>query len=219
MTMSDVEKQDLTPHSTFGDVTVGGLMAALASPEPTPGGGTAAAIAGAMGGSLLVMVTGLAKSKTNADDEKSALADARARIEPIVARLMQLADADTEAFNAVMAAYRLPKATDDDKAARTRAIQQALRGATDVPLDTLRACVSAIDAGRAVAMHGNRSAASDVGVAIGLLKAAGDGAAANVRINLDGLKDQDYKAAVGQELDALAATAAAQCAEATRSLA
>jgi glutamate formiminotransferase/formiminotetrahydrofolate cyclodeaminase len=172
-----------------------------------------------MGGSLLVMVTGLAKSNTNTDDEKIALADARARIEPIVTRLTQLADADTYAFNAVMAAYRLAKSTDDEKAARTRAIQQALRGATDVPLDTLRACVSAIDDGRVVAMHGNRSAASDVGVAIGLLKAAGDGAAANVRINLDGLKDQDYKTTVGRELEELSATLAAQCAEAMRSLA
>jgi formiminotetrahydrofolate cyclodeaminase len=200
-------------------MSVAQLLAALASPDPTPGGGTAAAIAGAMGGSLLVMVTGLAKSNTNADSEKAALAEARGRIEPIVVRLTQLADADTEAFNAVMAAYRLPKATDDEKAARTRAIQQALRGATDVPLDTLRACESAIGDGRVVAMHGNRSAASDVGVAIGLLKAAGDGAAANVRINLDGLKDQDYKTAVGRELEELSAKVAAHCAEAMRSLA
>ena len=200
-------------------MSVAQLLAALASPDPTPGGGTAAAIAGAMGGSLLVMVTGLAKSNTNADSEKAALAEARARIEPIIGRLMQLADADTEAFNAVMAAYRLPKATDDEKAARTRAIQQALRGATDVPLETLRACESAIGDGRVVAMHGNRSAASDVGVAIGLLKAAGDGAAANVRINLDGLKDQDYKTAVGRELGELSAKVAAHCAEAMRALA
>jgi len=200
-------------------MSVAQLLAALASPDPTPGGGTAAAIAGAMGGSLLVMVTGLAKSNTNADSEKAALAEARARIEPIIGRLMQLADADTEAFNAVMAAYRLPKANDDEKAARTRAIQQSLRGATDVPLETLRACESAIGDGRVVATHGNRSAASDVGVAIGLLKAAGDGAAANVRINLDGLKDQDYKTAVGRELGELSAQVAAHCAEAMRALA
>jgi methenyltetrahydrofolate cyclohydrolase len=200
-------------------MSVAQLLAALASPDPTPGGGTAAAIAGAMGGSLLVMVTGLAKSNTNEDDEKAALAEVRTRIEPIVTRLTQLADADTAAFNEVMAAYRLPKATDDEKAARTRAIQQALRGATDVPLDTLRASASAMADGRVVAMHGNRSAASDVGVAIGLLKAAADGAAANVRINLDGLKDQDYKATVGRELEELSAKVVAHSAEAMRSLA
>ena len=80
-------------------MTVAGLLSALASPDPTPGGGTAAAIAGAMGTSLLVMVTGLAKSKTNTDDEKAALAGARAALEPISVQLTQLADADTEAFN------------------------------------------------------------------------------------------------------------------------
>ena len=191
----------------FANMSVAQLMTALASPEPTPGGGTAAAIAGAMGVSLLVMVTGLARSRTNTDDEKSALAAARAVLEPIAATLMQLADDDTSAFNAVMAAYKLPKATDDEKAARTRAIQEALRGATDTPLHTVRACVAALDSGRAIAQHGNRSASSDAGVAIGLLKAAADGAAANVRINLDSLKDENYKSATRQELARLIALA------------
>jgi formiminotetrahydrofolate cyclodeaminase len=203
----------------FANMSVSQLMAALSSPEPTPGGGTAAAIAGAMGASLLVMVTGLAKSKTNTDDEKAALATARASIEPIVARLLQLADDDTAAFNGVMAAYKLPKATDDEKAARSRAIQDALRGATDTPLATLRACVDAIQHGVAVADHGNRSAASDAGVAIGLLRAAAEGAAANVKINLDSLKNEDYKSATSQELDRLGATAAQHGDRAMRALA
>src|SRR3954469_19287249 len=116
----------------FSQMTVAGLMAALASPEPTPGGGTAAAIAGAMGTSLLVMVTGLAKSKTNTDDEKAMLATARAALEPITRALTDLADADAQSFNAVMAAYRLPKAADEEKLARTAAIQTALRGATEI---------------------------------------------------------------------------------------
>lgn len=186
-------------------MTVAQVLTALSSSDPTPGGGTAAAIAGAMGAALLVMVTGLAKSRTNTDEEKAALADARAKVEPLVERLTELADADTDAFNAVMAAYRLPKATDEEKAARTTAIQDALRGATDVPLETLRASVSALEHAQAVAQHGNRSAASDVGVAVSLLTAAADGAAANVRINLDGLKDPDYKAAVDRDLTSLAA--------------
>lgn len=202
----------------FADMTVAQLLAALASSDPTPGGGTAAAIAGAMGTSLLVMVSGLAKSKTNADDEKAALAKARAVIEPLSARLAQLADADSASFDAVMAAYRLPKSTDEEKAARTRAIQDAMRGATVVPLDTLRAASQAIDHGRAVAEHGNRSAASDVGVAIGLLKAAADGAAANVRINLGSLKDEGFKTATEGETSRLSEQAAAHAAAAMRSL-
>lgn len=194
--------------SSFKDMTVAQLLAALASPDPTPGGGTAAAIAGAMGTSLLVMVAGLAKSKNNLDEEKAALATARSAIEPITARLMELADADTEAFNAVMGAYRMAKATDEDKAARTGAIQAALRGATEVPLHTLRACVAAAEHGRAVAGYGNQSAASDVGVALGLLKAAAEGAASNVRINLGGLKDETYTAATEAETARLLAALA-----------
>ena len=116
------------------------------------------------------MVTGLAKSRNNTDDEKAALARAREALLPISTRLSTLADQDSDAFNAVMAAYRLPKATDDEKAARTRAIQEALRGATTVPLETLRVCASALAQAPAVAQHGNRAAASDAGVAVGLLR-------------------------------------------------
>lgn len=192
----------------FADMTVAQLLSALSNSEPTPGGGTAAAIAGAMGTSLLVMVTGLAKSKSNTDDEKAALAAARAALEPIGSRLTQLADADTESFNAVMAAFRLAKATDEEKAARTAAIQSALRGATLVPLDTLKACVTALEHGRTVAEHGNRSASSDVGVAVGLLQAAADGAAANVRINLGSLKDAGFVADTEAATSALSNTAA-----------
>jgi formiminotetrahydrofolate cyclodeaminase len=180
-------------------MTVSQLLAALASPEPTPGGGTAAAIAGAMGTSLLVMVAGLAKSKNNTDDEKAALATALAAIAPITARLTELADADAASFDAVMAAYRLPKTNDQEKAARTQVIQAALRGATEIPLETLRACAAALGHATTVADNGNPSADSDVGVAIGLLKAAAAGAAANVRINLEGLKDEGFKAATEAE--------------------
>lgn len=200
-------------------MTVAQLLAALASPNPTPGGGTAAAIAAALGASLLVMVGGLTKSKNNTDDEKAALAKARAAIEPIGARLTKYAEADTDAFNAVMAAYRLPKATDGEKAARTRAIQEALRGATVVPLDTLRAAAEALAHGRAVADYGNRSAASDVGVAIGLLKAAADGAAANVRTNLESLKDDEFVSKTEAETARLARQAAADAAAAMKSVA
>ena len=142
-------------------MSVAQLLDALASPNPTPGGGTAAAIAGAMGTSVLVMVAGLAKSKNNTEEEKAALARTRAVLMPLTARLTQLADADAQAFDRVMAAYRLPKTSDDEKTARTRAIQSALQGATTVPLDTLRICAEALRHARVVTEHGNASAASD----------------------------------------------------------
>lgn len=189
----------------FADLTVANFLDALASSDPTPGGGTASAIVGAMGASLLIMVTTLTKSKTNADEEKAALEAARHALEPLRAELMRLADADSDAFDEVMVAYRQPKATDEEKAARTAAIQTALRQATVVPLETLRACVAAMPHVAQVAEAGNRSAASDVGVAIGLLEAAAAGGEANARTNLDGLKDEGFKSNVSSEASRLAA--------------
>lgn len=188
---------------TFAGFTIQQFLDALANSEPTPGGGTAAAITGAMGASLLTMVTGLAKSKTSTEDEKTALAQAREPLAAIRGRLVQLADEDTAAFNEVMAAYRLPKAGDDEKAARSTAIERALQRATAVPLETLRECVRGIEIASVVATNGNRSAASDVGVAIGLLEAAAAGAEANVRINLGGLKDEAFKLAMATETSGL----------------
>ena len=200
----------------FAEMSVAQLLEALASPTPTPGGGTAAAIAGAMGTSVLVMVAGLAKSKNNTDEEKATLAKTRAVLVPLTARLTQLADADAQAFDRVMAAYRLPKTSDDEKAARTRAIQAALQGATSVPLDTLRACAEALRHAPVVAEHGNASAASDASVAVGLLRAAAAGAHANVQTNLEGIKDEAFKTTTGEEAARLSSTAAADAASAMR---
>ena len=205
--------------TSFSEMSVGQLLDALSSSEPTPGGGTAAAIAGAMGASLLVMVTGLARSRNNTDEEKAALGDARDVLVPLTADLARLADADSEAFNGVMAAYRLPKGSDDEKAARSRAIQDALHGATIAPLDTLRACADALAQAQAVAQHGNRSAASDAGVAVALLRAAAAGAHANVRANLDSIKDEEFKSTTDAEAARLTSAAMADASTAMQRLA
>lgn len=203
----------------FAEMSVAKLLDALASSEPTPGGGTAAAIAGAMGTSLLVMVTGLAKSRNNTDEERRALAKTREQLQPLATHLTKLADADSESFNAVMAAYRLPKGSDEEKAARSRAIQDALRGATIVPLDTLRACADALAQAQAVAQHGNRSAASDAGVAIALLRAAAAGAYANVRANLESIKDEGFTSTTDAEAARLSSAAVADADTAMQALA
>lgn len=197
---------------TFADMTLPQFLDALASSDPTPGGGTASAVAGAMGASLLVMVTGLAKSNTNSADEKAALAAARQALQPLVGTLAALADTDAAAFDEVMAAYRLPKAGDDEKAARSTAIQRALQGATTAPLQTLRACAGAMAHAGAVAACGNRSAVSDVGVAIGLLEAAAAGAEANVRINLGSVRDLQFTSAAGDETGRLVSEVTRQAA-------
>jgi formiminotetrahydrofolate cyclodeaminase len=205
--------------ASFADLTVSKFLDALSSPTPTPGGGTGAAVAGAIGTSLLVMVASLARSRNNTDEEKAALARARGQLAPLTTHLTKLADADAQSFDRVMAAYKLPKGTDAEKAARTEAIQTALQGATTVPLDTLRSCADALAHGRVVAEHGIRSAASDAGVAIGLLRAAAAGAQANVQANLDGIKDERFKATTGAEAARLAAAATKDAAAAMEKLA
>lgn len=202
----------------FAEMTVAQFLEALSSPAPTPGGGTASAVTGAMAASLFVMVTGLAKSNTNTDQEKAALAAAKAELQPVIATLAALADADAAAFDEVMNAYRLPKATDDEKAARSAAIQLALQGATVVPLQTLRACAAVMAQAETVAACGNRSAVSDVGVAIGLLEAAAAGAEANVRINLASVRDLQFASAASDETGRLISEVTRQAAAARRRL-
>ena len=177
----------------FAELTVSDFLSALSKSTPTPGGGTAAAIAGAMGASLLLMVAGLEKSKSGSEEEKLLLAEAKHALVPLRTRLVELADADTDAFNQVMDAYRLPKANDDEKAARAAVIQRALWRATEVPLETLRVCADALEYGPLIARCGNPTASSDVGVGVRLLEAAAGGAEANVRVNLKGIRDEALK--------------------------
>ena len=199
---------------SFSQDSVSQFLDKLASSNPTPGGGTAAAIGGAMGVSLLVMVTGLAKSRTNSDEEKDELAHAREKLGPISARLVGLADTDSAAYDAVTAAYKLPKGTDEEKAARSARIQRALHEATTVPLETLRACADALELAVTVATDGNRNAVSDAGVAVGLLEAAAAGADANVQANLESLKDEGFRSVTAAESSRLMRDARAHAAAA-----
>ena len=188
---------------SFSTLSLHDFIQALASAQPTPGGGSAAAVAGAMGTGLLIMVAGLPRTRGNSDEERAELAAVRERLLPLADALERCADHDSEAFNAVMAAYGLPKSSDEEKATRKAAITGAMRAATEAPLDTLRLAVEALESAETVATMGNPSAASDAGVGAGLLLAAANGAAANVRINLEGLADVDYRAAATQRMDRL----------------
>ena len=179
----------------FADLSVSAFTDALASAEPTPGGGTASAVAGAFGVALLMMVAGLQKTRGNSDAERSTLSESRASLTSVRDRLLALADTDTDAYNKVVAAYRLPKTTDTDKSARKHAIQQGTVAATEAPLDILRTVTEAAAHAKRVAQFGNPSASSDVRVAIELLEAAASGAAANVEVNLVGLDDEAFKKA------------------------
>jgi formiminotetrahydrofolate cyclodeaminase len=173
--------------------TVTGLLDAFSSADPTPGGGSAAALVGATGASLLQMVAGMPKSRTNSDDERKALDSALGELTVCRATLVGLIDRDAASYDLVIAAFRLPKSTDEEKSARKAAVQEATRIATEGPLETIRACVETMRAGRACAAHGNPNASSDVKVGYRLLMAAAEGARDNVEINLDGLTDATVK--------------------------
>jgi len=160
------------------------LLDRLASPDPTPGGGSAAALAGAVAAALVAMVCGMPKTRTGDPVERARLDGALAEARATGDRLRLLVDEDSAAYDAVVAAYRLPKATEEQKASRKRAVDAALAVATDVPLRTAEACLGVLEAARAAAENGNPSAASDARTAAALAWAGLKGAAENVRINL-----------------------------------
>ncbi len=168
------------------------LLRAFRSPEPTPGGGSAAALAGAVGASLLAMVSTLAKPRTSTEEDAARLAAAGTRAAALSEELVALVDRDSEAYDGVVAAFRLPKSTDDEKAVRLTRIQGALRKATETPLDVMRACAAAIEQGPVVAAFGNPSASSDVLVGVELLGAAVNGGRLNVEVNVPSLKDAAF---------------------------
>jgi formiminotetrahydrofolate cyclodeaminase len=180
------------------------LLGAFRSPQPTPGGGSASALAAAVGASLLAMVAALAKPEAESADDVKSLHSAGERCASLSDRLSVLMDEDTAAYNDVVAAFKLPKGTDAEKSARSLRIQEALRGATEVPLEVMRACAEALRQGAIVARFGNRNARSDVQVGLELLAAGMRGARLNVDINLQSLKDVAYVAAVRGEADRLA---------------
>ena len=194
--------------------TLASLLDAFASSEPVPGGGSAAALAAALGASLLMMVAGLPKTRTGSASERAALDAARMRLQPVRVALTTLIDRDSDAYSAVVAAFKRPKGTDAEQASRRDAIQEAMRGATDTPLDTMRACQQALAEAVVVAGAGVRSASSDAGVAIELLSAALRGAALNVDTNIGSLTDRGMAERMRQERQDLERRGAADAARA-----
>jgi len=177
------------------------LLKAFRSPDPTPGGGSAAALAGAIGASLLAMVAALPKSRAATEEDVERLQAAASRCAAIADELTTLVDRDSEAYDLVVGAYKQPKGTDEEKAARSAAIQQAMRAAIAAPLEVMRACAAAAEQGVVVAALGNPSASSDVGVGFELLGAALRGAKLNVEINLGSVKDAAYVETVRRDVE------------------
>ena len=186
--------------SQYSHLSLAQLLDAFASNQPVPGGGSAAALAGAVGASLLIMVAGLPKTRHGTDEERSALTATAARLRPLRDELASLIDRDSEAYTSVINAYRLPRSTDAEQAARRDAIDEAMRAATEAPLATIRACERAMREAEVIVSSGAASASSDVAVGIELLKTAARGAGLNVDTNLTAVKDADYVKRTSQEL-------------------
>jgi formiminotetrahydrofolate cyclodeaminase len=171
---------------------IGNFLDALASEAPTPGGGGAAAIMGAVGAALVSMVANLTIGKKNYEAFEAELKEVNAKAEALRAELTAAIDEDVVAFNAVMGAYGLPRATDEEKAARASAIQAALKQATDAPLRAVKACHEVIRLSAIVADKGNLNVISDAGVAVLAANAGLRSAVLNVFINAKSIKDRDF---------------------------
>lgn len=172
----------------------------LGSDAPAPGGGSVAALSGALGAELLAMVGRLSIGRPDheacADEIKTAIAEA----DGLASGLLRRVDLDTEAFNAVMAAFKLPKGTDEEKQKRAAAIQQGYKEAIESLLAIARECVSVLSLAHSLLGKTNPNALSDLGVAAQQAYAGLEGAIMNVRINLPSIKDEKFKSEIADEL-------------------
>ncbi len=167
----------------------------LASAEPIPGGGSVAALGGALAASLLAMVCRLTIGKKGYEAVQSDVEALLAQVAPFQSRFRDLMQADMDAYSTVMDAYKLPKSNPNEQATRVHRIQDALKHASDVPLRVAEECSALIELARPVAEKGNRNAASDAGVGSLIAEASLRGAALNVSINLVSIRDQEFVAA------------------------
>jgi glutamate formiminotransferase/formiminotetrahydrofolate cyclodeaminase len=177
------------------------FLHSLAAPTPTPGGGSAAAQAGAMAAALTSMVAGVTVGKKKYANVETEMKRTVEKAQELQEKLSASVEKDAAAFDQVMAAYKLPKGTDEEKQARGAAIREATLKAAEAPLEVAERSVAVLNLVRFVAEHGNANAISDAGSAAALAQTAFNGAAMNVRINLSGLTDIEEGGEMKARLD------------------
>lgn len=190
------------------DLTVTSFLGEIDSPSPAPGGGSASALAGAIGCCLARMVGHLTMGKKKyealGDEAKSTFLSAMVQMETLKQQLTSAVDRDTEAFNQVMRAFRMPKGTNEEKALRDQKIQEATLEAIHSPEDMANKAMNGLRLMDTVLRYGNGNTLSDIGVAVLLLSSAVEGAILNIKINLPGLADRDlaerYALHIGKQL-------------------
>lgn len=179
----------------------------MASDAPAPGGGSAAALEGAIGAALTAMVCALTVGKKKYADVQELAVESQKKAEDLKARFVDVMDRDTEAFNAVSAVFAMPKDTDEQKAARKAAMQEALKGCTKTPFEMMQLACETLELTRSLVGRLNASAASDLGCSALSLRAAIQGAWLNVLINIPGIADEAFAAEYRKNGEALLAKA------------
>ncbi len=183
--------------------TIDDFLDSLASKTPTPGGGSVAAVIAAMAAALVSMVASLTIGKKKYVFVESQMQDLLEQSDELRKQSIAMIHADIDAFDQVMQAYKLPKQTDDEKNTRNQAIQDALKIATDVPLECAEACRSIMQLTKTAAEIGNKNVVSDAGVAVLATQAALRSAALNVYVNIGLIDDQEFTAKREKKLNVL----------------
>jgi formiminotetrahydrofolate cyclodeaminase len=182
------------------DKTIQGFLAELKSDSPAPGGGSAAALAGAIGGALGIMVGNLTIGSGKYAEVHEQAKQLVNELEEKLARLEGYVDEDTQAFTQVMQAYKLPKNTDEEKRLRSQTIQQAMKSAAQLPMQVATICMEVLELSGKMLEIGNVNAASDAAVAGRMAHAAMWSAIYNVKINLGSIKDQEFVATMTKQV-------------------
>jgi methenyltetrahydrofolate cyclohydrolase len=176
------------------------FISTLSADSPAPGGGSVSALAGALSAALCAMVARLTLGKEKYRGAWEEMERLRDEADSLSSRLTDLVEEDSAAYNRVMAAFRIPK---EQQSAREDAVQSALKGAASVPMETLRVTAELLDLVKSALNQGNPNCLTDAGVAAQLMRAAANGAAYNVRINLAGIKDPDFRSRLSTETSRL----------------
>ena len=182
------------------EMTVNKFLSILASDAPAPGGGSVAALNGAIGAALISMVCRLSIGRKELDQYESELLSVLEKTEKIGTKLSTLVDSDTVAFNHVMDAFKMPKTTGNEKTTRKAAIQDAFRTATKVPLDVARHCCTLLELAVSLSRKSNSNTASDLGVSAQCSYSGLMGALMNVNINIPSVKDEVYTSKIITEV-------------------